>query len=75
MYRFDPEVQDFMEEAVETGFLTFQKLDKFIPDEGPDSTLMEKVLLAMEEYSLHVQHDPSCPEENDPTSFNNHVDR
>jgi RNA polymerase primary sigma factor len=75
MYRFDPEVQEFMEEAVETGFLTFQKLDAFIPDEEPHSTLMEKVLMAMEEYSLHIQHDPGCPEENDPTSFNNPVER
>jgi len=75
MYRFDPEIQAFMEDAVETGYLTFQKLDEFIPDEGGDSSLMEQVVMAMEEYSLHIQHDPGCPEENDPTAFNNPIER
>lgn len=75
MYRFDPEIREFMEDAVETGYLTFQKLDEFISDEEDNSTSMEKVVMAMEEYSLHIQHDENCPEENDPTSFNNPIER
>jgi len=75
MYRFDPDVKEFMEDAVATGYATFQKLDEFMPDEGGDSTLMEKVVIAMEDVGLDIQHDPSCPEENDPTAFNNPVER
>jgi len=54
MYRFDPEIREFMEDAVETGYLTFQKLDEFISDEEDNSTSVGKVVMAMEEYSLHI---------------------
>ncbi|HSG72402.1 MAG TPA: sigma-70 family RNA polymerase sigma factor [Planctomycetaceae bacterium] len=69
MYHIDPEIKEFIEAALERGYLTFQTLNEFLPDEGGDSTLMEKIVIAMEELNLEIQHDSNCQEENDPTFF------
>ncbi len=69
MHRFDPAIQPLMEQALEQAYLTFQRLNEFVPDEGGESDMMEQIVIALEETGLPIRHDDSCPDENDPMAF------
>ncbi|MCA9115992.1 MAG: sigma-70 family RNA polymerase sigma factor, partial [Planctomycetaceae bacterium] len=47
------------ESARKVGFLTFQQVDAFLPDEGGDPSLVDQLVLALEESQLDLRHDPS----------------
>lgn len=49
-----------MEQARERGFLTFQMVDEYLPDEGGDPVLMDYIVLALEESGLDVIEDPEA---------------
>lgn len=50
-----------MDEALQRGFLTYQKVDEYLPDEGGDSMLMERIIQALEETGLPLINDPDAP--------------
>ena len=60
MHRLDPELRALMEAAKQTGFLTFQMVDRYLPDEGGDPKLMEHLILALEETDLDLIEDPQA---------------
>jgi len=49
-----------MESAKQTGFLTFQMVDRYLPDEGGDPKLVEHLILALEETELELIEDPEA---------------
>jgi RNA polymerase primary sigma factor len=51
-----------MEAAQKRGFLTFQAVDEYLPDEGGDPTLVDKIILALEELDLPLRNDPDAPD-------------
>jgi RNA polymerase primary sigma factor len=51
-----------MAAAQQRGFLTFQAVDEFLPDEGGDPTLVDKIILCLEELDLNLINDPDAPD-------------
>ncbi len=57
--RFSESIQPLMNEALKAGRLSFQKMDDFLPDEGGDPTLIDQIVLALDELGLDMFDDPS----------------
>lgn len=58
MKRMDESLADLMEQARQRGFLTFQMVDGFLPDEGGDPTLVDQLVMLLDEACLDVIEDP-----------------
>src|SRR5690606_22137817 len=54
-------MRTLMEAAKKRGFLTFQAVDEFLPDEGGDATLVDKIILVLEELDIPLCNDPDAP--------------
>lgn len=63
-----PDLNALVEHAVRQGYLTFQDVDEFLPDEGGDPSLIDQIVVALEETGLDLIHDPSLPREDYPES-------
>ncbi len=57
----DEQLKAMFEEAQRKGYLTFQQVDEFLPDEGGDPTLVDHIVLALDELGLDVIEDPNAP--------------
>ena len=58
----EPDVQILIADARKRGYLTFQAVDKFLPDEGGDPSLIDQIVTAVDEVELKVIHDPTIPQ-------------
>ncbi len=63
MHRLQPKLKELIEEAQGNGYLTFQSVDTYLPDEGGAPSLMEEIVLALEETGLDVINDPNIRSE------------
>ncbi len=52
------EFHGFLEEIKEKGYLSYQHLDQFLPDEGGDSTLVDDIVLALDEHDIDLVNMP-----------------
>jgi len=59
VHRFNNQLQEMVAEAIERGFFTFQQVDEFLPDEGGDATLIDCVVMVLEETGLSLKDDPT----------------
>lgn len=59
MHRFDANLNSLFQEAEKQGFLTFQQVHTFLPDEGGDPALIEYIVLGLEERGLDLIDDPN----------------
>ena len=59
MHRFDSALQGMVAEATERGFFTFQQVDEYLPDEGGDASLIDCVVMMLEETGLPLRDDPT----------------
>jgi RNA polymerase primary sigma factor len=59
VHRFDSSLQGLVAEATERGFFTFQQVDEYLPDEGGDSSLIDCVVMMLEETGLPLRDDPT----------------
>jgi RNA polymerase primary sigma factor len=50
-----------MERAQERGFLTFQAVHAYLPDEGGDPRMIDQIILALEETEIPLINDPDAP--------------
>lgn len=60
MHRFDANLNSLFQEAEKQGFLTFQQVHTFLPDEGGDPALIEYIVVGLEERSLDLIDDPNA---------------
>lgn len=60
MHRFDANLNSLFQEAEEQGFLTFQQVHTFLPDEGGDPSLIEYIVVGLEERALDLIDDPNA---------------
>ena len=58
MHRLDTELKQLVDLAIDRGFMTYQQIDRYLPDEGGDPTLVDYLLLALEETGLPLRDDP-----------------
>jgi len=61
VHRLDSGLLDLMKRAQKRGFLTFQMVDAYLPDEGGDPVMMDRIIHALEELELTLINDPSAP--------------
>src|SRR5262245_14115476 len=54
------------DEAKKKGYLTFQQVDRYLPDEGGDPSMVDQIVLSLEETGLDLREDPNAkdPSEN-----------
>jgi len=60
VHRFDANLNSLFQEAEKQGFLTFQQVHTFLPDEGGDPALIEYIVVGLEERELDLIDDPNA---------------
>jgi RNA polymerase primary sigma factor len=58
MYRFNPELAAVVEQARAQGFMTFRQLDEYLPDEGGDPSMVDELILALQDLELDIVNEP-----------------
>jgi RNA polymerase sigma factor, sigma-70 family len=61
VHRLDAGLADLMKRASKRGFLTYQMVDEYLPDEGGDPVMMDRIIQALEELDLPLINDPDAP--------------
>lgn len=61
MHRLDSGLKGLIDRARKRGFLTYQAVDEYLPDEGGDPLMMDRIIQALEENDLPLVNDPDCP--------------
>ncbi len=61
VHRYDPALKALMDQAQARGFLTYQMVDEYLPDEGGDVSMVEHIIHALEEIELPLINDPAAP--------------
>ncbi len=61
MHRLDSGLCDLMKQSHKQGYLTFQMVDAYLPDEGGDPVMMDRIIHALEELDLPLINDPNAP--------------
>ncbi len=62
MHRLDEGLRSLIESAQKRGFLTYQAVDEYLPDEGGDPRLVDQIILALEETGSPLINDPDAPD-------------
>ncbi len=63
MHRLDPGLKALIDNGRERGYITFQEVDDYLPDEGGDPRMVDHIILALEETGLDLINDPNAKEE------------
>ena len=58
MHRFDSSLESMVADAIDRGFFTFQQVDEYLPDEGGDAIMINRIVMTLEEMSLQLRDDP-----------------
>ncbi len=61
MHNLDPGLKELMTRAKARGFLTYQMVDEYLPDEGGDPVMMDRIIHALEELDIALINDPQAP--------------
>lgn len=61
MYRLDAALKALMDRARELRYLTYQAVDEYLPDEGGDPLMVDRIVQCLEELEIPLINDPSAP--------------
>jgi len=61
VYRIDEKLKSLIETAKKRGFMTFHQVDDYLPDEGGDSCMVDRLILTLDELGLDLREDPDIP--------------
>ena len=61
MHRLDSGLKKLIDQSKKRGFLTYQAVDEYLPDEGGDPVMMDRIIQALEELDLPLINDPDAP--------------
>ncbi len=73
MYQVDAALKSVVDGAMKRGFVSFHQVNEYLPDEGGDPGLADRLILTMEELGLDLAddpHAPKLPDADDPASSN-----
>jgi len=59
VHRFDGSLEAMVSEAIDRGFFTFQQVDEYLPDEGGDAMMIDRIVMTLEEIGLPLRDDPA----------------
>jgi len=66
VYRFDSTLVPMIGMAKKTGYITYQQVDEYLPDEGGDPRMVDSLILVLDEMKLDLTNDPDAPDEDEP---------
>ena len=66
MYRFDSTLVPMIGMAKKTGYITYQQVDEYLPDEGGDPRMVDSLILVLDEMKLDLVNDPDAPDDDEP---------
>lgn len=58
-FQFKPGIHELIEQSIEKGYLSYHAIDAFLPDEGGDPTLVDQIVLALEETGVKLIDEPN----------------
>jgi len=61
VHRLDQGLKSLLDQAKERGFLTYQMVHKYLPDEGGEAAMIDQIILGLEELQLPLINDPNAP--------------
>ncbi|HEV8003741.1 MAG TPA: sigma-70 family RNA polymerase sigma factor [Planctomycetaceae bacterium] len=61
MYQVDAALKSVVNGALKRGFVSFHQVNQYLPDEGGDPGLADRLILTMEELGLDLAEDPDAP--------------
>jgi RNA polymerase primary sigma factor len=61
VHRLDQGLKSLLDQARERGFLTYQMVHKYLPDEGGEAAMIDQIILGLEELQLPLINDPDAP--------------
>ncbi len=73
MYQVEEALKDVVDVALKRGFVSFHQVNDYLPDEGGDPQMVDRLILVMEELNLGLADDPHAPQlpmAEDPASSN-----
>ncbi len=63
MFRFDETLTSMLEVAKSAGYMTYQQVDEYLPDEGGNPRMVDDLILLFDEMGIDLQNDPDAPDE------------
>ncbi len=63
VYRFDETLTKMIDASRKRGFMTYQQVDEYLPDEGGDPRMVDDLIMNLDELGIGLRQDPDVPEE------------
>jgi RNA polymerase primary sigma factor len=63
VYEFDRDLMAVLDAAKARGFVTFQQVDEYLPDEGGEPAMVDRIVYALDDLGLDAKNDPDAPPE------------
>ncbi|MGZ0165533.1 MAG: sigma-70 family RNA polymerase sigma factor [Planctomycetales bacterium] len=65
MFRFDETLTSMLEVAKSAGYMTYQQVDEYLPDEGGNPRMVDDLILQFDAMGIDLQNDPDAPDEDE----------
>ena len=65
MFRFDETLTSMLEVAKSAGYMTYQQVDEYLPDEGGNPRMVDDLILLFDAMGIDLQNDPDAPDEDE----------
>ena len=63
MFRFDETLTSMLEVAKSAGYMTYQQVDEYLPDEGGNPRMVDDLILLFGQMGIDLVNDPDAPDE------------
>ena len=63
VFRFDETLTSMLEVAKSAGYMTYQQVDEYLPDEWGNPLIVDYLILLFDEMGIDLQNDPDAPDE------------
>src|SRR5262245_40819201 len=61
VHRLDKKLNTLIDTTMKRGVMTFQMVDRYLPDEGGEPKMVDDLLVGLEENHMDLIHDPDTP--------------
>jgi len=65
VFRFDETLTSMLEVAKSAGYMTYQQVDEYLPDEGGNPRMVDDLILQFDAMGIDLQNDPDAPDEDE----------
>jgi len=65
VFRFDETLTSMLEVAKSAGYMTYQQVDEYLPDEGGNPRMVDDLILLFDAMGIDLQNDPDAPDEDE----------